>query len=194
MGPEAHEDRLKRYTRSGVLHCYLYSDRAVWRFGHRAADFFSKELVVAIAGIALLSTIGDGLASALRDERHREPALITFLGHAQRNHVDGRWLCLLGRGRHSLALFVQQYKTITFRPASLMTPASSWMLRGCMRPFSGKAPRTIFVQFRSLTVHTPCKFCSLPILLRISRSTRHHLRHDARGCSAVTCRCVSPGM
>ena len=40
---------------------------------------FPKELVIAIAGLALLNTIGNGLAVALRDEGHREAALITFL-------------------------------------------------------------------------------------------------------------------
>ncbi len=40
---------------------------------------FPKELVVAIAGIALLSTIGNGLASSLKNETHREAALTTFL-------------------------------------------------------------------------------------------------------------------
>ena len=38
-----------------------------------------KELVVAIAGLALLGTIGSGLAAAVKDESHREAALITFL-------------------------------------------------------------------------------------------------------------------
>ena len=40
---------------------------------------FPKALVMAIAGLALLGTIGNGLHSALRDEAHREAALITFL-------------------------------------------------------------------------------------------------------------------
>jgi benzoate membrane transport protein len=34
---------------------------------------------VAIAGLALLGSIGGGLHTALADERHREAALITFL-------------------------------------------------------------------------------------------------------------------
>jgi len=38
-----------------------------------------KELVAAIAGLALFTTIGNGLAAALRDENQREPALVTFL-------------------------------------------------------------------------------------------------------------------
>ena len=38
-----------------------------------------KELVAAIAGIALLGTIGNSLTGALLDERERDAALITFL-------------------------------------------------------------------------------------------------------------------
>ena len=40
---------------------------------------FPRELVLAIAGLALLGTIGNGLAAALKDEATREAALITFL-------------------------------------------------------------------------------------------------------------------
>ena len=38
-----------------------------------------KELVLAVAGFALLGTIGTGLATAMKDEGSREAALITFL-------------------------------------------------------------------------------------------------------------------
>jgi benzoate membrane transport protein len=40
---------------------------------------FPRELVLAIAGFALLGTIGNGLATALREDGTREAALVTFL-------------------------------------------------------------------------------------------------------------------
>ena len=40
---------------------------------------FPRELVLAIAGIALFGTIGGALAQALADADEREAALITFL-------------------------------------------------------------------------------------------------------------------
>jgi benzoate membrane transport protein len=40
---------------------------------------FPKELVMAVAGLALLNTIGTGLAAAVREERGREPGVLTFL-------------------------------------------------------------------------------------------------------------------
>ena len=110
MGPEAHEDRSKRYTAAASCGAIYI---LIGLFGALVTGLltsFPNELVVAIAGIALLSTIGNGLASALRDERHREPALITFLvtlsGITLMDIGSAFWGVVAG----SLALFVQQYK------------------------------------------------------------------------------------
>lgn len=110
MGPEAHEDRSKRYTAAASCGAIYI---VIGLFGALVTGLltsFPKELVVAIAGIALLSTIGNGLASALRDERHREPALITFLvtlsGITLMDIGSAFWGVVAG----SFALFVQQYK------------------------------------------------------------------------------------
>ncbi|MDM0044864.1 benzoate/H(+) symporter BenE family transporter [Variovorax dokdonensis] len=79
MGREAHEDPARRYTAAvscGVLYVLIGI------FGAAVAGLltaFPKELVAAIAGLALLGTIGSGLAMAVRGESHREAALITFL-------------------------------------------------------------------------------------------------------------------
>lgn len=79
MGREAHEDASRRYVAAiaaGVF--YL----VVGLFGATVAALFAafpKELILAIAGIALLGTIGNSLAAALREEGDREPALVTFL-------------------------------------------------------------------------------------------------------------------
>lgn len=79
LGREAHEDPNKRYVAAvsaGVF--YLL----IGLFGATVTEIFAafpKELVLAIAGLALLGTIGNGLAIALSQEKEREPALITFL-------------------------------------------------------------------------------------------------------------------
>lgn len=79
MGREAHEDPSRRYiaaVAAGVF--YLVTGL----FGATVVALFAalpKELIVAIAGLALLGTIGNGLAAALRDESEREAAIITFL-------------------------------------------------------------------------------------------------------------------
>lgn len=79
MGPEAHQDPDKRYVAAvaaGVF--YLI----VGIFGATVGALFialPPELVMAIAGLALFSTIGKGLATALIQQSERESALITFL-------------------------------------------------------------------------------------------------------------------
>jgi len=79
MGREAHEDPARRYVATvvnGAIFC------VIGLFGAAVTGVltaFPRELVVAIAGLALLGSIGGGLAVALRDESHREAALITFL-------------------------------------------------------------------------------------------------------------------
>ena len=91
MGPEAHPDPARRYVAAvwaGVF--YLL----IGVFGATVAALlaaFPGELVVAIAGIALLGTLGGSLATALREEDEREAALVTFL-------VTASGLALFGIG------------------------------------------------------------------------------------------------
>ena len=78
-GREAHPDPARRYTATvtvGVL------SLVIGLFGGAVAGVvaaFPPELVAAIAGLALLGAIGNGLAVALRSEADREAAVITFL-------------------------------------------------------------------------------------------------------------------
>jgi benzoate membrane transport protein len=79
MGREAHEDPARRYVASIAAGAFYL---VVGLFGATVAALFAafpKELVLAIAGIALLGTIANSLFAALRDETQREPALVTFL-------------------------------------------------------------------------------------------------------------------
>lgn len=91
MGREAHEDPKKRYTAAVAAGGFYL---LVGLFGATVAALFAafpKELVAAIAGLALLGTIGNGLFAALKSEGEREPALITFL-------VTASGISLLGVG------------------------------------------------------------------------------------------------
>ena len=109
MGREAHEDPAKRYT-AAVCCGALYVALGV--FGATitgALAAFPKELVVAIAGLALLDTIGGGLEAALRGERHREAALITFLVTLSGVTLAGVGSAFWGVAAGAAALFVQQY-------------------------------------------------------------------------------------
>jgi len=115
MGPEAHENPERRYTAAvscGAIYIVIGIFGAVVT-GLLSA--FPKELVVAIAGLALLGTIGNGLSVALRDEPHREAALITFLVTLSGVVIAGVGSAFWGVVAGSLALFVQQYAR---RPAA----------------------------------------------------------------------------
>ena len=110
MGPEAHADRSRRYT-AAVACGAIYV--AIGLFGAVITGLltaFPKELVVAIAGLALLGTIGNGLAAALRDESHREAALITFLVTLSGVVIVGVGSAFWGVVAGSIAIFVQQYR------------------------------------------------------------------------------------
>ena len=79
MGREAHVDPQRRYV-AAVFAGIFYV--IVGLFGATVAAVFAafpKELVMAIAGIALFGTIANSLAAAMREEADREPALIAFL-------------------------------------------------------------------------------------------------------------------
>lgn len=78
-GREAHPEPSKRYV-AAVFAGIFYLFTGV--FGATVAALFAafpKELVMAVAGLALLGTIGNSLSAALREDRDREAALITFL-------------------------------------------------------------------------------------------------------------------
>ena len=71
---------------------------------------FPRELVVAVAGLALLGTIGGGLAVALKDDTHREAALITFLVTLSGLTLAGIGSAFWGVVAGALALVVQQWR------------------------------------------------------------------------------------
>jgi benzoate membrane transport protein len=110
MGREAHPDESKRYVAAascGLIYC------VVGLFGAAVTGVltaFPRELVVAVAGLALLGTIAGGLSVALKDEAHREPALITFLVTLSGVSLAGIGSAFWGVVAGALALFVQQWQ------------------------------------------------------------------------------------
>jgi benzoate membrane transport protein len=103
MGREAHEDPAKRYTAAvaaGVFYVLLgLAGGAV--VGLLGA--FPRELVVAVAGLALLGTIAGGLAAALKDEAHRDAAIVTFVVTASGLTVAGIGAAFWGVAAGALA-------------------------------------------------------------------------------------------
>lgn len=78
-GREAHEQPNKRYI-AGIA-CGLFYI-LMGTFGATLASVFAalpRELIAALAGLALFGAIMTGLAGAMTDEKQREPAMIAFL-------------------------------------------------------------------------------------------------------------------
>ena len=110
MGREAHPDPDKRYMAAascGLFFC------VIGLFGAAVTGVlsaFPRELVVAIAGLALLGSIGGGLAVALKEDATREAALITFLVTLSGLSLAGIGSAFWGVVAGALALFVQQWR------------------------------------------------------------------------------------
>ncbi len=79
MGEDADKNKSTRYL-AAVSGGFFYLIAAI--FGATIVALFSvspKALILPLAGLALLGTLGNSLAQALGKPEHREPALITFL-------------------------------------------------------------------------------------------------------------------
>jgi benzoate membrane transport protein len=110
MGKEAHPDPAKRYT-AAVSCGAIYV--LIGIFGAAITGIltsFPKELIAAIAGLALLGTIGGALATAVKDDSHREAAVITFLVTLSGVVIAGVGSAFWGVVAGALALFVQQFR------------------------------------------------------------------------------------
>lgn len=99
-GPEAHADPSRRYV-AGLVCGVLYILLGV--AGGALAGMvlqLPKALVVTAAGLALFNTLAGALAAALRDESHREAALLTFVVAASGVSIAGLgaplWAVLAG--------------------------------------------------------------------------------------------------
>ena len=110
MGREAHEDPARRWWASVMAGVFYV---AVGLAGGAVVGLiaaFPKALVLAVAGLALLGTIGSALASAMKDERDREAALITFLVTASGLTLWSVGAAFWGVVAGVLALAVQRWR------------------------------------------------------------------------------------
>ena len=110
MGKEAHPDADKRYIASSVCGMIYIFIGLFASIVTALLTAFPKELIAAIAGLALLGTIAGGLATALQDEKHRDAAIITFLVTLSGVTLAGIGAAFWGVVAGSLALFVQNYR------------------------------------------------------------------------------------
>ncbi len=79
MAPDVHPDPRRRWVAAACAGAFYL---VIAGFAGPLAALFAalpREMVIGIAGLALLPTIGRGLQSAVANEAEREPALVTFL-------------------------------------------------------------------------------------------------------------------
>jgi benzoate membrane transport protein len=108
MGREAHEDPDKRYmaaVSAGVFYLLIGAFAATVVSVFAA---FPRQLVLAVAGLALLSTIAGSLSTAMENVQQREPALLTFL-------VTASGVSLVGIGSAFWGLIAGALALLAFR-------------------------------------------------------------------------------
>jgi len=79
MGPESHKQLDKRYIAglsAGVFYCLAGISGASLV---AVFSLFPQSIIAALAGLALISTVGVNLKAALEEDKTREASLITFL-------------------------------------------------------------------------------------------------------------------
>jgi benzoate membrane transport protein len=79
MSPEAHPDAAQRYRAAIAAGVFYLLTGVLGATVVALLAAFPVELVKALAGLALLGTIGNALDVALSNERERDAALLTFL-------------------------------------------------------------------------------------------------------------------
>ncbi|WP_298233527.1 benzoate/H(+) symporter BenE family transporter [uncultured Azohydromonas sp.] len=114
MGREAHADPARRYMAAVMAGLFYVALGLAGGAVVGLIGAFPKALVLAVAGLALLSTIGGALAMGLHEEKTREAALLTFLVTASGLSLFGIASAFWGLVAGVLALAVQHWRP-TFR-------------------------------------------------------------------------------
>ena len=110
MGPHAHPDPQRRWLASAAAGAFYIVVGLLGGAVVGVLAAFPKALVLALAGLALLGTIGSGLAQAMKDEAQREAALITFVVTASGLTLWGVGAPFWGVVAGALALLVQRWR------------------------------------------------------------------------------------
>ncbi|MDO9236570.1 MAG: benzoate/H(+) symporter BenE family transporter [Aquabacterium sp.] len=110
LSPHAHEAPEKRYTAAVMAGLFYIVMGLLGGAVAGVLNAFPPALVMGVAGLALLGTIGQGLATSLRDERYREAALITFLVTLSGVTILGVGSAFWGLAAGTLTLFVENFR------------------------------------------------------------------------------------
>ncbi len=120
LGKDAHELKDKRYI-AGIANGLFYILGGL--FAGSIVMLFSllpKELVAALAGLALLGAIGINISVAVQNEAHRDSALITFLATASGMSFLGISSVFWG-----ICIGIIAHMILTQRNSAIITPPTS---------------------------------------------------------------------
>ncbi|MFO1296773.1 MAG: benzoate/H(+) symporter BenE family transporter [Rubrivivax sp.] len=110
MGREAHEDPARRWWAAAMAGAFYIALGLAGGAVVGLIAAFPKALVLAVAGLALLGTIGSALAAAMKDDASREAALVTFLVTASGLTLASVGAAFWGLVAGVLALVVQRWR------------------------------------------------------------------------------------
>ncbi len=113
MGREAHPDPARRYVAAVAAGVFYIAMGLAGGAVVGLLGAFPREAVVALAALALLGTIGGALSAALRDEHHRDAAVLTFLVCLSGVSLLGIGSAFWGVVAGTVALMVQHYRSRT---------------------------------------------------------------------------------
>lgn len=119
-GKDSHELKEKRYI-AGIANGIFYILGGL--FAGSIVMLFSilpKELVAALAGLALLGAIATNISVAMKDESQRDAALITFLATVSGMHYLGFSSVFWG-----ICIGMISHLVLTKREAKIITPPST---------------------------------------------------------------------
>ncbi|WAC75753.1 benzoate/H(+) symporter BenE family transporter [Roseateles sp. SL47] len=110
MGREAHEDPARRYMASVMAGVFYILIGLAGGAVVGLLQAFPRELVSAVAGLALLGTIAGGLSAALKEEKHRDAAMLTFLVTLSGLSLLGIGSAFWGVVAGAVSLMVQHFR------------------------------------------------------------------------------------
>lgn len=112
-GDEAHKDPSKRYLASVAAGVFYVIVGVLGAAIAALLVSLPKELIMAVAGLALLGTIAGSLNNAMKSERDREAAAITFLVASSGVSLFGIGAAFWGLVVGSVALVMFRWRRIT---------------------------------------------------------------------------------
>jgi benzoate membrane transport protein len=118
MGREAHEDPSRRYVAAMMAGAFYIALGCAGGAVVALLAAFPRELVLGVAGLALLSTIGGALLQAMKEDSARDAAMLTFIVTLSGLQFAGIGSAFWGVVAGAAAMAVQHWRARSSRALS----------------------------------------------------------------------------